>query len=106
MDYAGNPAIVVTYAWTNNSDTTVSPAATITARAFQNGEELEAAMILDEEVFSAENAVSDARPGTSVDVPCAFVLPDQTAVLTFELSESDGGDGSVVSMDIDPASLE
>lgn len=104
-DYDGNPAMVITYTWTNNSDTTISPLASVSVRALQDGEELAAAMILDGEVYNADTSISDARPGTSVNAQCAFTLTSETSPLTIELTELSGESDNVVSMEIDPASL-
>lgn len=79
-DYEGNPAIVVTYSWTNNSDETTSCMASVIASAFQDGVELETAIIMDDSVFDANPYMKDVRPGTTIDIQQAFELTSSSNV--------------------------
>lgn len=104
-DYEGNPAIVITYAWTNNSDDTTSAMVSIGEKAFQDGVQLESAMIIGNDSYDAEASMKDVRPGTTIDVQCAFVLTSETSTVEFELTEWISFSDDVVSMDFDPAAL-
>lgn len=104
-DYEGNPAIVITYAWTNNSDDTTSAMVSIGEKAFQDGVQLESAMIIGNDSYDAEASMKDVRPGTTIDVQCAFVLTSETSTVEFELTEWISFSDNVVSMDFDPAAL-
>ena len=87
-DYEENPAIVINYAWTNNSDETTSAMMSILEKAFQDGVELDNAIILDSSLYNAELSSKDVRPGTTIDVQCAFALTSETSAVEFELSEA------------------
>ena len=104
-DYAGNPAIVITYSWTNNSADTISAMAAILAKAFQNGVQLDAAIIGDDSVYDSAAQMRDVRPGTTVDVQCAYLLTSDTAAVEFELSELVSLSRDIVLMNFDPAEL-
>lgn len=104
-DYEGNPAIVITYAWTNNSDDTTSAMVSIGEKAFQDGVQLESAMIIGNDSYDAGATMKDVRPGTTIDVQRAFVLTSETSTVEFELTEWISFSDDVVSMDFDPAAL-
>lgn len=104
-DYEEHPAVVVTCAWTNNSGDTRSAATALAGRAFQNGVELDPAMIIDAGVYDQEMSLRAVRPGTAIDVQFAFVLTSETAPVEFELSELHGDSGEVVSTSFDPAAI-
>lgn len=105
VDYEGHPAIVVTCAWTNNSGDTLSAATALAGKAFQNGVELDAAMIIDAEVYDQEMSLRAVRPGTSIDVQFAYVLTSDTALVELELSSLRGDTSEVVSTTFDPAAI-
>lgn len=85
-DYEGNPAIIITYSWTNNSDETTSAMVSTSEKAFQDGVELDTALILSDS-YDSSASMKDVRPGSTIDVQCAFVLSNQTSNVEFELSE-------------------
>nr|WP_325297683.1 DUF5067 domain-containing protein [uncultured Dysosmobacter sp.] len=107
QDYEGNPAIIITYAWTNNSDDTTNAMTSMYSQAFQDGVELETAMILDSDVYDSDASMKDVRPGTTIDIQAAYVLDSETSVVEFEVSEwlTFESNPPVVSMDFDPAAL-
>ncbi len=74
-------------------------------KAFQNGVQLSTAFIGDVSVYNSELSFKDLRPGTSLDVQCAFELTSETSVIEFELSEFLGLSDDVVVDNIDPAQL-
>ena len=104
-DYEGNPAIVVTYAWTNNSDDTTSAMVSVGTKAFQDGVQLESAMIIGDDSYDSGTSMKDVRPGTTIDVQCAYVLTSETSTVEFELTEWISFSDDMVSMNFDPAAL-
>lgn len=86
-DYNGETAVIITYTWTNNSEETTSAMVNISEKAFQDGVELDSAIIMDSSVYDSGASMKDVRPGTSIDVQCAFELANQTSPVEVELSE-------------------
>ena len=82
-DYKGNPTLVVTYTFTNNSDKATSFMVAVSAKAFQNGVELSSA-ITDE--VDAQVSMQDVKPGVTLTVQKAYELADQSEV-SVECSE-------------------
>lgn len=81
-DYEGNPALVVTYEFTNNSDEASSFDLSISDTAFQNGVILEMAFMDDLEYEDKQ-----IKPGVTIDVQKAYVLNDTENSVEIELSE-------------------
>ena len=79
-DYEGKPALVVTYTWTNNSTETTSAMVALLEKAFQDGIELEHAVMGDVEGYDDEAGWKDIRPGVSLDVDMAFSLRSESDV--------------------------
>lgn len=104
-DYEGNLAIVITYSWTNNSEETTSVMATMMEKAFQDGVQLDTAIIGDEDVYDSEIGMKDIRPGTTIDAQCAFVMTSETAIVEFEISEFLGFSDDLVIMNFDPTAI-
>ena len=106
-DYEGNPAIIVTYAWTNNSDDTTSPMTAVSCDAFQNGVGLETAFIMDDTVYDSGSSMTEVRPGTTIDVQAAFALSDTTSAVEVEVGEwlTFDDDPPVAYMEFDPSTL-
>ena len=104
-DYEGNPAIVITYEWTNNSDDTTSAMVAVTGKAFQDGVQLETAIIMGDDSYDSGTSMKEVRPGTTVDIQCAYVLTSETSTVEFELTEWISFSDDMVTMDFDPASL-
>ena len=84
-DYEGNPAIVVNFAFTNNGDDDANFMFATSAQAFQDGVELETAIIMDD-TFDSANSLKDVKPGSSIDVQVAYLL-DGTSDVTVEVTE-------------------
>ena len=87
-DYKGNPAAIVTCTWTNNSDSDISFAAAVSAKAFQDDVQLDSAVINSSQVdgYDSGTTLKDVKPGASQTVQMAYELSDQST-LTFECSE-------------------
>lgn len=82
QDYSGKNAIVVTYTWKNMTDDSTSFLANVTARAFQNGVQLDSAMVRD---LDSSKSLSQVKPGAEITVKQAYELTDASEV-TVEVS--------------------
>lgn len=85
-DYEGSPALIVTYAWTNNSDKTTVAATSVLCHAFQDGVGLDTAIIMNSSIFDA-NSMTEVRPGTTIDVQAAFKLSNTSSIVEVEVGE-------------------
>lgn len=85
-DYEGNPAVIVSYTWTNNSDDTTMPATTVSCSVFQDGVGGEPAILMNED-YDGDSSLTEVRPGTTVDVQEAFVLGNTTSPIEVEIGE-------------------
>ena len=81
-DYADKPAIVVTFTFENASDKAQSFLA-ISAKCFQNGVQLDTAIVDD---IDAQSIINEVKPGAVATVQQAYLLDDQSEV-TVECSE-------------------
>ena len=82
-DYADKPAIVVTYTFENASEEAQSFMVAISAKCFQNGVQLDTAIVDD---IDAQSTMNDVKPGASTTVQQAYLLDDQSDV-TVECTE-------------------
>lgn len=87
-DYAGNPAVIITYSWTNNSGETTSPMLSISTAVFQDGIGMDSAFIYDDPAYDGGMYSTDVRPGTTVDVQEAFELSNTTSPIEVEITEA------------------
>lgn len=77
QDYAGKSAIVVTYTFTNNADKAMPFFTAVSAKAFQNGVQLDTAVVSD---IDAQSTMNEIKPGATTTVQQAYLLDDQTDV--------------------------
>lgn len=82
-DYEGNPAAVITYTFTNNSDEATSFMVALYPKVFQNGVELDTAIGSD---WDSNKHTSDVKPGSSTTVEIGYALEDMSDV-TVEVEE-------------------
>lgn len=106
-DFEGNPAIIITYTWINNSDETVSALSALSEKAFQNGVQIDRAVVYSRDTpgYDSGTASRSIRPGTESEVQCAYTLRDRVSTVEFEVTEFLGLSGSMVSMNFDPQAL-
>ena len=83
-DYDGNPAIIVTYSWVNNSDEATSALLSLDEKAFQNGVQLEDAYFLDGVDTSGWD--SEVKPGSGTTFQRGYLLSD-TSEVSIEVSD-------------------
>lgn len=87
-DYEGNPAIVVTYTWTNNSDESVASDIALTVDAYQNGVELDSVYVLDnDDDFDLDAESNKVKPGGTQTAQVAYKLSDETTDVEIEVTE-------------------
>lgn len=82
-DYEGKPAAIVTFTFTNNSDKDANFMMAVADKVFQNGVQLERAIVSD---IDNESSMKDIKPGSSVSVQEAYVLDDESD-MTVEVTE-------------------
>lgn len=82
-DYEGKPAIIVDYTFTNNSDDATSFAVACSQKAFQNGVQLETAVVLDD---LGNGYLAEIKPGATTSARMAYSLADESDV-TVEVKE-------------------
>ena len=104
-DYEGNPAMVVTYSWTNNSEDTTSAMTSVAEKAFQDGVQLDTALLMDVDGFESGTSMTEVRPGTTIDIQCAFLLTSDTSIVEFEITEWISFSDDMVTMNFDPSNL-
>lgn len=80
-DYEGNPVIIITYEWTNNSDDTTSPMGSMLEQAFQDGVEMELGIMTN----GVNDSTKQVRPGTTIDVDAVYNLKSDSTI-EFEIS--------------------
>lgn len=86
-DYEGNPAIVITYSWTNNSDDANMAMVTTMGKAYQGGIGLETAIVMDDPNYDSNLYSTSIQPGATLDVQQAYVLRDTTTPVQYELEQ-------------------
>lgn len=98
-DLTGEDAVLITYEFTNNSDSAVSFDVALDARAYQDGVGLETA-ILDEDTDYLD---VDIKPGVTKEVKKAYNLRDTSTEIEIEVSEliSFSDDKIVTTVEID-----
>ena len=87
-DFEGKPVIIITYGFTNVSDT--SPAAfylSIEDAVYQNGIGLNEAIFVDGSDYSSDNQTKELKMGASLDVEVAYELNDTTSDVEIEIKE-------------------
>ncbi len=84
-DYNGEKAAIVTFTWTNNSDKATSFMVAVDAAAFQNGVELETAIVTGDG-YDSSGLMKELKPGSTTTVQKAYAL-DDTSDVTVEVSE-------------------
>ena len=82
-DYEGAPAIIVDYTFTNNSDEETSFAMACTQKAFQNGVQLEIAIVTED---LGNGYTAEIKPGSTTTARIAYSLTDESDV-TVEVEE-------------------
>lgn len=97
-DYENKPTVVVTYSFTNNSDTATAFMWTFEDNVYQNGVGLEHAYILaDGDPYDEANQSKEIKKGVTLDVDVAYVLNDSETDIVVEVAELISFSDAVVS---------
>lgn len=87
-DYHGDPAVIITYEFTNNSDETKAWYTAISDKAFQNGVELDTAFIsTSNKDYNSSNSTKEIKPDATITVQQAFKLDDTSSNVEIEVSQ-------------------
>ena len=84
QDYKGKSVLVVSYSFTNNSDSAQSFASAVIAKAFQNGVQIQDSFGVDG--VDTNGYMAEVKPGGTSKVELAYQLTDQSDV-TVEVKE-------------------
>lgn len=84
-DYNGNPAIIISYSFTNNAEDAISGMVALSNIAFQNGVQLDTAIITGRDIGTDQ--MKDIKTGATIELQAAFLLTSDTAPVEFEVSE-------------------
>lgn len=88
QDYDGDPAVIITYSWTNNSSETTSPMLSVSTAVFQDGVGMDSAFLYDNSAYDGGMYTTDVRPGTTIEVQQAFELSNTTSPIEVEITEA------------------
>lgn len=83
-DFQGKPAIIVTYNFTNNSNTNASFLTSVGANAFQNSVQCAVATTMPD-VMDAQPSLAQVQPGGTLKLECAYSLQDTTNPVTVQV---------------------
>ena len=70
-DFQGNPAIIVTYNFTNNSNANASFLTSVSANAFQNSVQCNVATMMPD-IMDAQPSLAEVQPGGTITLECAY----------------------------------
>ena len=75
--------------------------------AFQDGIELDTALIMDDSIYDSGSFMREVRPGTTIDIQSAFVLSNTTSIVEVEVEEwiTFEENPPVAHMEFDPSTL-
>lgn len=83
-DYDGNPAVVITYTFTNNSDETESFATACSETVYQNGVECSMGFGTD---YNSDGYMQKVKPGATTTCELLYNLQDTTTPIDVEVEE-------------------
>ncbi len=97
-DYEGKKVIVITYNYTNNSDSATAFDIALTYKAYQDGVELEKAFMLkDGDSYNSDNQGKSLKKGVSLDIEVPYELNDETTDVVTEVSQLISFDDKTIS---------
>lgn len=96
-DYEGKKVVIVTYGYTNYSETATSFMTAVTDTVYQNGIGLNKAYVLNDSAnYSEDNQTKEIKKDASLDVEVAYELNDETTDIEVEVKEWISFNDSVV----------
>lgn len=101
-DYTGEEAFLVNLTFTNNGEETTSPMLALMVEAYQDGVQLERAIVGSED-FDAGSESLNVQPGGSNEFQLVFTLTSESPVQV--IAQEFLGDGTQATKTFDPAAL-
>ena len=86
-DYEGKDALVVSFEFTNNSDEAKAFLYAVSDKAYQDGIQLETAILMNVDGYEVENSMKEIKKGATLQVQQAFVLDSITSPVEIEVTE-------------------
>ncbi|MCA0251248.1 MAG: DUF5067 domain-containing protein [Actinobacteria bacterium] len=86
-DHDGKPVLVVDFTFTNNSEDAASFMFALRAKAFQDGIELEDAILIGNKKYDSANTMKEIKPGKSLKVQQAFSLDNKKDDVEIEVTK-------------------
>lgn len=84
--YDDKDAVILDYDFTNNGEDAASAMFALSFKLYQNGVELETAIIIDDS-YDGDNALKDIKTGVTLSCQCAYELEDTTSPIEVEVSK-------------------
>ena len=104
-NYDDKPVAIVTFSYTNNSDTAESFVWAFVTHAYQNGIEAESTSYFDDDDYDDTNNQSkEIKSGATIEVKEAYLLNDTTTPLEVEVGKSFSFDDTKITKTLDIAS--
>lgn len=85
-DWEGKDAVLITYEFTNNSDSPISFDGSLDDKLYQDGIELESAILSDDNESKLFDTV-DLKPGITKEVKKAYLLRNKKSEIEVEIQE-------------------
>ena len=85
-DWEGKDAVLITYEFTNNSDSPMSFDGALNDKLYQDGIELESAILSDDNESKLLDTV-DLKPGITKEVKKAYLLRNKDSEIEVEIQE-------------------
>lgn len=86
-DYQSKGAIIVKYKFTNNGSDAASFLASLHPQIYQDGVQLENAIIMDDKTYNAEDSMKNIKSGVSIEVEEPYLLTSETSSVDVEVTE-------------------
>lgn len=103
-DWEGNPALVVSFTWTNNSGSSTSALVALQDKAFQDSVQLEVAMMDVVDGYDGAAGMLEVQPGGTHTYQQAYVCTSETSPVQVTVEEF-LGDGAKAEKTFDITAL-
>ena len=87
FDYEGKPALVVSFKFTNNAADNKMFLSSVSGKAFQDGVQLETAIITGDDDLRVDNQMKEIKTGATIEVDEVYLLDNETSDVESEVSE-------------------
>jgi uncharacterized protein YxeA len=84
---SGDKVVIITYGFTNNSDSAESFTSAFNAQAYQDGVEIERDYFVQDDSYDSNSSTKDIKSGKTVDVEVAYTLNDTKTDVDVEVTE-------------------